>query len=339
MNKNISPMISIIMPVYNSELYVGQAIRSVMKQTFENFELLIVDDGSNDQSGAICDRLARVDQRIRVIHKKNGGVCSARNLGIDESRGDYITFIDNDDLYEENFLEVLVNGIKQTNADVIKAGRRNIRITLKSEVLEEVVCTYKSRVTLTREQFSKTYYEIKSSGILSSIWNGLYKRALLKEAGIRFNESVKHGNEDLIFNCMVTLQCSIIAIVPDILYIHYYRIGHSTSMKFFPDQIRTRLDAIELELQVVDGSKSQKELVTLDGIRACFRMLLPIKKYSDAIPYIQETKSRLNFSVLDNYPIIQSMDLSKQAKIDLIILKHRLYRLYFILRKIWQKIE
>ena len=91
--------VSIIMPVYNSEKYLSKAVESVLAQDFQDFELIMVDDGSPDNSGAVCDSYAEKDARVKVIHKKNGGICSARNAGIDAARGEYIGFCDNDDLY------------------------------------------------------------------------------------------------------------------------------------------------------------------------------------------------------------------------------------------------
>ena len=100
-----SPTISVIVPVYNAEKYLHRCIDSVLAQTYKDFELLLIDDGSKDSSGAICDEYAAKDTRVRVFHKENGGVSSARNLGLDNAQGEWITFVDSDDYIEENFLE------------------------------------------------------------------------------------------------------------------------------------------------------------------------------------------------------------------------------------------
>ncbi len=103
--------ISIIAPVYNTEKYLDQCIQSVLAQTYTNWELLLIDDGSTDSSGTICDKYAAEDNRIRVFHKGNGGVSSACNLGLDNAKGEWITFIDSDDWVEKNYLENLSNGL------------------------------------------------------------------------------------------------------------------------------------------------------------------------------------------------------------------------------------
>ena len=127
-NNLTTPKVSVIMPVYNSKQFLPEAIESVLKQSMSDFELILVNDGSTDGSAEVCDKYADTDGRIRVIHKKNGGVCSARNVGIDASRSEYVTFIDNDDYYDTDFLEVLFSGIISENADLAKCGRKNIRI-------------------------------------------------------------------------------------------------------------------------------------------------------------------------------------------------------------------
>ena len=99
-------VISIIVPVYNTEQYLRRCIDSVLAQTYQDFELLLIDDGSKDSSGAICDEYAAQDTRVRVFHKANGGVSSARNVGLDHARGEWITFVDSDDEVKPNWLDL-----------------------------------------------------------------------------------------------------------------------------------------------------------------------------------------------------------------------------------------
>lgn len=104
---SIEPKVSVIVPVYNVELYLNQCIDSILRNTFTDYELLLIDDGSTDNSGKICDEYAMNDCRIKAYHKTNGGVSSARNLGIEKANGEWMTFIDSDDLIDENFLNNL----------------------------------------------------------------------------------------------------------------------------------------------------------------------------------------------------------------------------------------
>ena len=109
--------ISIIVPVYKVEAYLSECIESIINQTYRNLEIILVDDGSPDKCGEICDEYAKKDERIHVIHKKNEGVARARNDGIEYAGGDYISFIDSDDWIAENAYEVLYQGLKQYDAD------------------------------------------------------------------------------------------------------------------------------------------------------------------------------------------------------------------------------
>ena len=113
------PTISVIVPVYNTEKYLRRCIDSVLAQTYQDFELLLIDDGSKDSSGAICDEYAAQDARVKVFHKENGGVSSARNVGLDNARGEWITFVDSDDYIEENFLKSFEGNL---DADLVVGG-------------------------------------------------------------------------------------------------------------------------------------------------------------------------------------------------------------------------
>ena len=108
-------LISVVIPVYNIEEYLERCVNSICAQTYPNLEILLVDDGSTDGSGALCDALAEKDTRIRVFHKVNGGSSSARNVGVAQARGDYIGFVDSDDYISENMYELLYEAIKKND--------------------------------------------------------------------------------------------------------------------------------------------------------------------------------------------------------------------------------
>ena len=112
-------LISVIVPVYNIEKYIERCVRSICVQTYKNLEILLVDDGSTDGSGEICERLAKEDERIRVFHKENGGSSSARNLGIREAKGEYLGFIDSDDYIEPDMYELLAEGIGKYGLEIL----------------------------------------------------------------------------------------------------------------------------------------------------------------------------------------------------------------------------
>ena len=117
------PLISVIVPVYNVQKYVRKSVESILQQTYKNLEIILVDDGSTDESGKICDTLARSDNRVTVIHKKNGGLSDARNAGLDRATGELIGFVDSDDYIEKNMYEVLEERMRINEADISCCGR------------------------------------------------------------------------------------------------------------------------------------------------------------------------------------------------------------------------
>ena len=118
--------ISVIVPVYNVEQYLERCVDSIINQTYKNLEIILVNDGSTDNSGQLCDELAKKDDRIRVIHKKNGGLSDARNVGIDEAESELIGFIDSDDYIDEDMYELLINNMKNANADLSMCGHFDV---------------------------------------------------------------------------------------------------------------------------------------------------------------------------------------------------------------------
>ena len=109
-------LVSVIIPVYNVEKYMRRCIDSIINQTYTNLEIILVDDGASDRSGKICDEYAQMDHRIKVLHKENGGLASARNAGIQIATGEYISYVDSDDWVETEFIEVLLKGCQDNNA-------------------------------------------------------------------------------------------------------------------------------------------------------------------------------------------------------------------------------
>ncbi|HDT8050800.1 TPA: glycosyltransferase, partial [Enterococcus faecalis] len=134
------PKISIIVPVYNVEKYLEKCVRSILAQTFTDFELILVDDGSPDSSGAMCDQFAEQDQRVKVIHKENGGLSDARNAGIEIATGEYLGFVDSDDYIADDMYETLYNQIVTYEAELATVGmidvyeNRESRLTDKKEI-------------------------------------------------------------------------------------------------------------------------------------------------------------------------------------------------------------
>ncbi|MBS6956409.1 MAG: glycosyltransferase [Enterocloster asparagiformis] len=327
------PIISVIMPVYNSRAYLEMAIQSVLNQSFKEFELLLVDDGSNDGSEELCDKYLYLDERVRVIHKENGGVCSARNVGIKNSGGQYIAFIDNDDMYKKEFLETLLKYIREMDADIVKCGRRNVKILPDLKIISDKNSFYPETVFLEFEEFSRQYCKLRKGDILSSVWNGLYKREIIKKYKLIFDEMIRYGNEDIIFNSDYMIHCKKIVLLKDVLYTHFYRMEHSTSMKFSEEQISTRILAVHKEMRIVQKVPKMVDMLMLEGIRELFRLIVPVNNRKQRIKYIKQIKKALDFDILNKLALINDKSISCTAKIDLLLIKFQLYDLYFALRR------
>ena len=200
--------ISIIVPVYKVEKYLDRCVESIVNQTYKNLEIILVDDGSPDNCPQMCDEWAKKDSRIKVIHKQNGGLSTARNAGLDISTGKYIQFVDSDDFLELNACEVLLKNIVETNADLV-VGNVNFITKRKKNV------KLNSFVTTNKVEFMKIMLNKK---IFNVAWNKLYKKSLIKE---QFSLDVRKYGEDFLFNCDYLFNCNILSFCSEIVYNYF----------------------------------------------------------------------------------------------------------------------
>ena len=173
-------LVSIIVPVYNIEAYVERCIKSILNQSYKTIEVILVDDGSTDCSGNICDLYAAKDKRIQVIHKKNGGLVTARKAGLNLATGRYIGFVDGDDYIDENMYQLLIKNIKETDADFVHSG---CVIEEKGEIFSDsIVINLENNEK--RVNFLKKYIldQNSDSYISPSIWSKLFKAELIKNS-------------------------------------------------------------------------------------------------------------------------------------------------------------
>lgn len=217
------PKISVIVPVYNAEKWIRKCLDSILSQTFSDFELIVVDDGSPDRSGAICDEYASKDKRIKVIHKTNGGVSSARQCGLDNAKGEYIIHCDPDDWVEKNWLECLYKAAVKENADISICDFW-IFYTNSTKII-------KTNPSLNAE---KLFEQIVYNG-WGSLWNKLIKRSLVEKVSAKFPKGVDIG-EDMFF-CFQTL-CGEpkIAYVNSALYCYNKQNDNSITSQGMTDQ-------------------------------------------------------------------------------------------------------
>lgn len=188
--------ISIIVPVYNSEKYLKRCIDSLIYQKkFNDYEIILINDGSTDNSGRICDEYVKKNKNIKVFHKKNEGVSKARNLGIIEARGEYITFVDSDDYIEENMLYEFSKSIEDNNSDIIFCGQNNISI-INSQKKEYLAYKFDNiTVDIFIDKYFMYYYK---NFLIQGPYNKIYKNEIIKCNNLKFDENLKIC-EDAIF--------------------------------------------------------------------------------------------------------------------------------------------
>lgn len=261
------PKVSVIIPVYNSEFYLEEAVQSVLNQTLEDFEIILVNDKSTDNSGAICDDLARKDARVRVNHlAENKGICGARNAGLRMAVGEYIAFCDNDDHFTEDLLEDNYNLAKEYKSDIVKFGRKLIDIDSKGNVLREKESPIPKLYHYEdRESLLENFFYIKSMGVLTNVWNGLYKLSTIVENNIWFDEEMRYGSEDADFSFKFFAVTGSLVVNPKAYYIHYRRDAFSTSRKFSLNKIKSMVKAAKTESEIwsklEDTEENKVELV------------------------------------------------------------------------------
>lgn len=220
----INPKISVIVPVYNVEKYIRRCVDSILNQTYKNFELLLVDDGSPDSCGKICDDYSKIDDRIKVIHKENGGLSSARNAGIKRSSGDYLNFVDSDDWLESDCLEYLLELLTKNNADFSMA--ENIRSS-NSENIKFKKKLFKEKV-FSQKDFLSLFFKINTQKNVQYAWAKLYKKELFDN--IKYPDGLTDEDVPAMFN--IILASSKIAYSSKVVYNYFVNPNSITESEF-----------------------------------------------------------------------------------------------------------
>lgn len=229
----MEPLISIIVPVYKVEPFLSRCVDSIIGQTFSDFELILVDDGSPDCCGEICDRYGTTDSRIHVIHKENGGLSDARNAGLEVVRGDYICFVDSDDWVSPQYLEKLLKNLQETDADICEC---EVNYTYGE------LCTEADHPQLTVFNTEQALRQLIQDGQLHQyVWNKIYRRDMIEN--IIFPKG--KTNEDEFWTYQIFGRAQKVVKISDILYNYYQRdssiMGTGFSLK--------RLDALEAKVR------------------------------------------------------------------------------------------
>lgn len=245
MKKNVT--ISVIVPVYNVERFLPQCIDSILGQSVSELQIILVDDGSTDASGWICDEYVKKDKRIVVLHQQNAGVSAARNAGLEVATGTYIAFADSDDVLPLDAYHTMLNDIKESDFIIGRMQRMNEDGTLEnqSRLFREQIIQKGSYLT--------DLFEEKKYSYLGFLWDKLFCRAIIEENNIRFREEIKL-NEDRLFLLEYVLQCNSICTTNKIVY--YYRQRSSGVIK----ETRRNATVTDSELTVIDSFKAMQKI-------------------------------------------------------------------------------
>lgn len=261
MTKGENISISVIMPVYNAQKHLEETIKSVENSSFSNYELLLIDDGSTDNSSQICQKYAQKNEKIRYIYKENGGVASARNKGLEIATGEYVAFLDADDSLSENMLEMMYNAAVNTNADVCMAGWNECRGNEKKAnkiVSENLLVDGKegakqlALMLLTSGHIRSSYEKIFSCFMMGVVWNSIYRRKFLEDNQIQFF-CFWNNEDDWIFDIQCYSKANRIYLMEECLY--NYRIDDgslSHKKRYIEDLYRKRRNGIDWIWKTMD---------------------------------------------------------------------------------------
>jgi len=231
------PVISVIVPVYKAEAFLRKCTDSVLNQTFRDLELLLIDDGSPDQSGALCDAIAQEDDRVRVFHKPNGGVSSARNLGMQEAKGTYIAFADSDDWMEPTMLETLYQALTDAGAD--SAGCAHLNVTPDGTFWSEAAAlpagVYEKEAFLEGIVYPLLGDRVGAKVVNGFIWRYLYSAEVIREANLTFDGAYL---EDELFLLEYFCHAECLAMTDEPLY-DYLQNPTSVTHKYMKDYMAT----------------------------------------------------------------------------------------------------
>lgn len=274
--RNRQPVVSIIVPVYNGEKTLPRCVNSICRQNFTDYELLLLNDGSEDDSLKICQEFCERDERIRVIDKKKEGVSATRNRGIEEATGKYIQFIDCDDYVTKDYLEVLIKNMQAEQCDLIIAGytrHKNGRIKQKVP---------KCQVFANLKTFSYAFFPLYNQCLISTVWNKLYKKEKIVE-GFPIGQSL---GEDLLFNLSYIKECEKIVVMEQAGYQYCIENKNSLAMQYREDKFEKTMELHKKVLAFCKESldlkkeKQWQDITFLREIRLAMKYLVQAKQVS-----------------------------------------------------------
>ena len=299
----MEPLISVIVPVYNVEKYLGQCLEDIVNQTYNNIEIIVVDDGATDSSGKLCDQWQHKDSRIVVYHKENGGLSDARNYGLKFAKGEWVTFVDSDDRVAENFIEKLYENALKYKAEISICDPLHIFDDKMKFDYDEKIKIFSADEAIEEMWYQKSF--------LVSAWGKLYKRKFFEK--VLFKKGIIF--EDVEIMHKIFEQADKIVYSTTKLYGYVHREGSITTQKFSVKDCGI-LDICE-ELLKYTANKSQnlKDAAKAYYVVGCFRIYLNAPIQDEYKKYINKAKDGLNKYGKD---VLKSSSVRKKTKLGLI---------------------
>lgn len=329
------PLVSIIVAVYNIEAYIENCIKSIISQTAENLEILLIDDGSSDKSGEICDRYAGKDSRIRVIHKKNGGIADVRNVGLKEAKGEYFLYVDGDDYIAQNCVESALDCAEKYQADVV--------IFDYTEVEESTGRTDRFSVPVSENTVLDPKEQPSLLVTTPCLWNKLYRRSFWNKTGITFPAGRHY--EDLTVTPMVLANAGrIVYLNSEPLYYYVLHDGSIMHSRHFEKNLRDRKAAIDDILQYFESRKLREFYETeLEYLAFEHAYFVPTK---EVLYYEPDSPLRDSFAeyVFGKFPDADRNEyvgklFSKKDRLILRLMQKKHFRMIMLLSKLRKKID
>lgn len=234
--------ISVIVPVYNVEQYLERCVESIINQTYKNLEIILVNDGSTDNSGKLCDELAKKDDRIKVIHKENGGLSDARNTGIEVAESELIGFIDSDDYIDKDMYEVLYNNLRNTNSDLSMCALYDVFNNIIPPQVKQV-----DILELTSQEAIKMVMEAKILSVTAV--NKLYKKDLFSDLKFELGKIA----EDAFIMIKLLDKCEKVVATNEKKYYYIHRENSITTQKFSPKFLNV-IEAYEQNYKIIENN-------------------------------------------------------------------------------------
>ena len=271
MNTQQKPKISIIVPIFSAEKYLANCIESLINQTHSNIEIILVNDGSTDKSGELCEKYASIDERITVIHKENGGVSSARNAGLDIATGEWIGFVDADDIAEPDMYEYLLNAAIENGADIVQCA-----IFFDNQNRTDIICSPSTDIIVRSEENMDSFFFSHLSGGTSC---KLYERDLIRS--IRYNESFPIG-EDMRFNldALMRSKCTVLCAQPKYHYVQHPESACNSAPT--REKLTSYNDMLALADKEFSSAPSIAEFIKAEKVRNAMHVCSQIAKFKVA---------------------------------------------------------